>query len=110
MLSERLKALREQAGLSQNAFARTFGVAQSTVAGWESGAREPNIATIRHLADFFGVTVDYLLPKRKISADDRDADHHVFKYLSVSERADIPAGVMAGLEQSDAADGLGHQL
>ena len=33
MLSERLKALREQAGLSQNAFARTFGVAQSTVAG-----------------------------------------------------------------------------
>ena len=71
MLSERLKALREQAGLSQNAFARTFGVAQSTVAGWESGAREPNIATIRHLADFFGVTVDYLLGGEAPALDER---------------------------------------
>lgn len=61
MFSQRLRALREQAGMTQCAFARSFGVAQSTAAGWESGAREPNLATICRLADYFGVTVDYLL-------------------------------------------------
>ena len=59
MFAERFKLLREQAGLTQTAFARAFGVAQSTVAGWESGSREPNIATVRRLAEYFGVTEDF---------------------------------------------------
>lgn len=71
MLSERLRALREQAGISQCAFARAFGVAQSTVAGWESGAREPNLATLQRLAAYFGVTADYLLGGEATELDQR---------------------------------------
>lgn len=61
MFRIRLKELRENAGYSQYSFADAFGVAQSTVGNWEAGKREPNFETTQKLADFFGVTVDYLL-------------------------------------------------
>ena len=62
MFRTRLRELRENAGYkSQQAFADAFGVAQSTVGGWEAGKREPNYATTHKLANFFHVSVDYLL-------------------------------------------------
>lgn len=61
MFRVRLKELRESAGMSQFNFAKAFGVAQSTVGGWESGAREPKLDTMQKLAEFFHVTTDYLL-------------------------------------------------
>ena len=57
-----LRELREAAGYkSQQALADAFGVAQSTVGGWEAGKREPNYETTMRLARFFGVSVDRLL-------------------------------------------------
>lgn len=57
----RLKELREEAGYtSQQAFANAFGVAQSTVGGWESGSRTPSQKVTMQLAKFFNVTSDYL--------------------------------------------------
>ena len=62
MFRIRIRQLREEAGYrSQQAFANAFGVAQTTVAGWEGGKREPSYDTTARLADFFHVTVDYLL-------------------------------------------------
>lgn len=57
----RLKELREESGYSsQQAFANAFGVAQSTVGGWESGSRTPTMEMTIQLAQFFKVTTDYL--------------------------------------------------
>ena len=61
MFSLRLKELRESSFPSQRAFAQIFGVASSTVGMWESGKREPDYATTIKLADFFNVTVGYLI-------------------------------------------------
>ena len=62
MFSLQLKKIRENAGYSsQQSFADAFGVAQSTVGGWEAGKREPNFATTIRLAKFFSVSVDELL-------------------------------------------------
>lgn len=62
MFRIRVRELREQAGYtSQKAFADAFGVAQTTVASWEGGKREPGHETTIRLADFFHVSVDYLL-------------------------------------------------
>ena len=63
MFNLRLKQLREDAGYSQYSFAAAFGTKQSTVGGWESGAREPKIETLIKLANFFNVSTDYLLGK-----------------------------------------------
>lgn len=62
MFEKRLRTLREEQGFrSQQALADALGVAQSTVANWECGRREPNYETTKKLADLFQVTVDYLL-------------------------------------------------
>lgn len=62
MFRIRIRELREQAGYrSQQSFADVFGVAKSTIGNWEAGKREPNYETTIRLADFFHVSVDYLL-------------------------------------------------
>lgn len=61
MFRLKLKELRENKGLSQYTFADAFGVSQSTVGGWESGVRRPNVETMKRIAAFFDVTVAYLL-------------------------------------------------
>ena len=46
-MQARLKELRKELGLNQTEFGEKLGVAQSTVAGWELGARDiPDIAII----------------------------------------------------------------
>lgn len=58
----RIRELRKAAGFkSQQAFADAFGVAQSTVGGWEAGKREPGYETTIRLAQFFNCSTDYLL-------------------------------------------------
>lgn len=58
---ERLKSLRASRHLSQRELADQAGVARSTIAMLESGAREPRTEHLEALADFFNVDVDYLL-------------------------------------------------
>ena len=56
-----LRKLRDQKGISQAELARFLGVARSTVCQYEAERREPDNETLSKLADYFGVTVDYLL-------------------------------------------------
>lgn len=74
MFQNRLRELRELAGYrSQQAFADAFGVAQSTVGGWESGKREPNYETTIKLARFFGVSLNDLLDVEEEKAKEMPA-------------------------------------
>jgi repressor LexA len=57
----RLKELREQKGLSQDAFSKDIGVSQSTVGNWESGTRHPKMDVLEKIARYFDVSTDYLL-------------------------------------------------
>lgn len=56
-----LKAARIAVGISQIEMANKLGVAKSTYSMYESGNREPNIQTIRKIADILGVSVEYLM-------------------------------------------------
>ena len=58
---ERLKQLRTKAGLTQTDMHNIFGVAQNTYSQWETDKREPDFKTLSRIADYFRVTVDYLL-------------------------------------------------
>lgn len=60
-MGDRLKELRRARALTQQELADVLGLDRTTYAKYEAGANEPNIATIRALAAFFGVTTDYLL-------------------------------------------------
>lgn len=61
MLGERLKKLRKQRGLTQQDIADYLHVSTSSVGMWENGRRDPDTGVLLDIADFFGVTVDYLL-------------------------------------------------
>ncbi len=61
MISTRIKELRTERGLSQQALARHIGVSQKAVDYWERGVNEPKASYVVLLADFFAVSADYLL-------------------------------------------------
>lgn len=73
MFRIRLKTLRENMGLSQYKFADEIGVAQSTVGMWESGKREPDFHTAQILADFFNVSIDYLVGRTDETSNEINA-------------------------------------
>ena len=63
----RLKELRKQNHYTLQNVADAVDVSNGTVANYENGKREPNIATLIKLADYFDVSVDYLIGHKKTS-------------------------------------------
>lgn len=61
MFSERLKRLRMEKGITQKELADRLHISRSTIAGYESLGKEPDGEKLCALAEFFGVSVDYLL-------------------------------------------------
>lgn len=61
MLGNRLRLLRTQRKLTQEEVAKKIGVARTTYAMYEQNSREPDNDTLQKLADYFEVSVDYLL-------------------------------------------------
>ena len=57
----RLREIRRKRGKTQAACAECVGVSTRSYQYYEAGDREPNIAALIALADFFDVTADYLL-------------------------------------------------
>lgn len=64
-IGERLAELRRQKGLSQAELARLLNLGQSTIAMYEKNRRAPDYHQLVRLADFFGVSVDYLLGREE---------------------------------------------
>lgn len=60
MFHERLKSLRLERKMTQQELGNALGIPRGTMAGYES-IREPDVATLRRMADYFGVSVDYLV-------------------------------------------------
>lgn len=58
---ETLKRLRKERGLRQIDVANVLGITVSAYGNYELEQRKPDIDTLNKLADFFGVSVDYLL-------------------------------------------------
>lgn len=59
--STMIKQLREERGLSQKDVAEYLGITRQAIASYELAKREPDYDILHKLADFFGVSADYLL-------------------------------------------------
>ena len=57
----RLREIRRQQGKKQREAAEACGVILRTYQGYEGGKSEPNIARLIALADFYDVSLDYLM-------------------------------------------------
>lgn len=60
-VSEILKELRKNRGLTQKELSEKLKIGQATIAGYENGSREPHIYSLIAYANFFECSVDYLL-------------------------------------------------
>lgn len=53
--------LRDRYGLSDYAVAKGAGVGRSTLSDWKTGKHIPNRENMKKIADFFHVSIDYLM-------------------------------------------------
>jgi transcriptional regulator with XRE-family HTH domain len=67
---KKLKELRIGNDLSQSELAENLGIAQNTLSQYENGKREPDIATLNIIANYFGVTTDYLIGRNIIEDEE----------------------------------------
>lgn len=61
MFAERLKTLRLEANLTQNDVSQQFGISQPTYSNWEKGEKQPSPDKYPKIAEFYNVSVDYLM-------------------------------------------------
>ncbi|MCL5780886.1 MAG: helix-turn-helix domain-containing protein [Firmicutes bacterium] len=66
MLSARLAYLRKEKDKTQEEMANFLGITRPAYTAYESGRRQPDYSTIQKLADYFNVTVDYLLGRDEL--------------------------------------------
>lgn len=86
----RITVLRKAAGISQVELGRIVGVAQNTISAWERGTREPDHECILILADYFGVSTDYILGRGDAELVPPLLDRAV---VDINVYGRIPAGV-----------------
>lgn len=60
LFSVRLKELRLQHGFSQEELAEKIGIKRNSYSDWENGKCKPNYEKLEKIADFFGVSLDWL--------------------------------------------------
>lgn len=56
-----LKELRTEKGIGQVKLAQELGVSKGVISLWENGLREPTMTSLILIADYFGVTIDFLV-------------------------------------------------
>lgn len=61
MFAERLKELRLEKELGQEELANNVGLSHGIISLWENGLREPKMSNLILLAQYFDVTIDYLV-------------------------------------------------
>ncbi|MBO7344327.1 MAG: helix-turn-helix transcriptional regulator [Clostridia bacterium] len=65
IIAERIRELMHEQGLNQVQLASRVGVKQNTISAWLLGKKEPCIASLWLLADYFEVDIDYLVGRKK---------------------------------------------
>ena len=62
----RLKEIRKSKGISQLKLAMDLNTNQNTISRYETGEREPGIHELIKIADYFNISVDFLLERTDI--------------------------------------------
>ena len=64
--SERLKELRAEKGIRSEDAAEVFGVSRATLSAYEMGKSVPDLNVLNKMADFYGVSTDYICGRTNV--------------------------------------------
>lgn len=81
----RIKELREEKNISQLELAKKLNLTQQSISLYEKGDREPSIDVLKSIANFFNVSLDYLLGKSDIRNYDEDEKEFRFAFHKETE-------------------------
>lgn len=70
MFAKRIKYLRQTKELNQVQLSEKLGVAKQSVSNWENDNIMPSVEMMEKIADFFGVSTDYLLGRDEKTTTD----------------------------------------
>ena len=117
VLGLRLRELRRKTGLTQRALCQAVGLKPSALSQYESGTRMPDDAIKQRLADFFGVSLDYLagrddfaltalergdpFPVTVVDESLANLGIHPFSRLQIDREATVENGMLGLIELSD---------
>lgn len=73
-LHDNLKKIRTEKGLIKREVAEGVGITERTYISYEYGRTEPNMETLSKLADFYGISTDYLLGRPSAKPPDDPVD------------------------------------
>ena len=107
---DRITQLRKEKGISQVSLAMKLNFSQKMISSYENGKNEPSISTLKHMADIFNTSVDYLInytdiraPIDKIAQSGLSEDEcellNVFRSLPDKEQH-IALGIILGRQNA----------
>lgn len=76
-----LKQLREQTNMTQAEIARELGFSRQTYSNYEANRRQPDPEVLKKLADYFNVSVDYLIGRESQSQENKKIPKDLKKIL-----------------------------
>lgn len=82
---QRISELREQRKITQIELATSLGITRASLSHYETGRREPDYDTLVKFADFFKVSVDYLVGR---TDDPQNKNSHVTEFIDNLELSD----------------------
>ena len=92
-MGNRVKQLRTEKKIRQIDFASAMGVAQSAVSNWETGRNEPDNDMLCKIADYFGVSVDYLIGRSNVRSVKSSRQSPRRRGVPVPVLGDVAAGI-----------------
>ncbi|WP_199620990.1 helix-turn-helix domain-containing protein [Paenibacillus alkalitolerans] len=82
---ERISALREKQKLTQEELAGRLDISRASLSHYEKNRRVPDYETLRKIADFFHVTVDYLIGREQTESSVADGIKEFTDSLELSD-------------------------
>ncbi len=79
----RIKELRESKGISMREAARLLEMPYTTYVNYEKGLREPTSEVLIQIADFFGVSIDFLVGRKASGSNDNPAQYESNNIISL---------------------------
>ncbi|MCV5935179.1 helix-turn-helix domain-containing protein, partial [Escherichia coli] len=61
LIGEKIKELRKNSKITQEQLRNAIGVSKMAISYFEKGKKSPGLESLEKIADYFGVTTDYLL-------------------------------------------------
>ena len=89
----KLKELRQDRNITQGKLAEKLGLSRSTIAMYETGGSEPDLETLKDIASFFNVSVDYLMGREQKIDNNVAGVQMERQTVKIPVYGTIPAGV-----------------